>query len=221
LARLTLGNNVVGDMVSMKRWLVAMAALVIGGGVSTALLVMTDPARSSIEVYVAARDLPAGAALGADAVALDRVTVGSGRSLLFGRGDASALAVLRASHDLSSGQLIQRSDVMDSTSFADRRLVFLPVKDVPAAGPGSKVDILVIAGTAAQPTVFPFALGVEVRATVSGGLVVVVGTKQAAAFVYAANVMHLAAVMADAGAAGGTEGAISTPDQAMAAAAQP
>jgi hypothetical protein len=216
-----LGHKVVGDMVSTRRWLVALAALVIGGGVSAAPLVMADPARSSVEVYAAARDLPAGAALGADAVALDRVTVGSGRSLLFGRGDASALAVLRASHDLSSGQLIQRTDVMDSTSFADRRLVFLPVKDVPAAGPGSKVDILVIAGTAAQPAVVPFALGIEVRATVAGGLVVVVGTKQAAAFVYAANVMHLAAVMADAGAAGGTEGAISTPDQAMAAAAQP
>jgi SAF domain len=208
-------------MVSTKRWLVALAALVIGGGVSAALLVMADPTRSTVEVYVAARDLPAGATLGADALTLDRVTVGSGRSLLFGRADASALAALRASHDLSSGQLIQRSDVMDSTSFADRRLVFLPVKDVPAASPGSKVDILVIDGTAAQPTVVPFALGVEVRATVSGGLVVVVGTKQAAAFVYAANAMHLAAVMADPGAAAGTEGAISTPDQAMAAAAQP
>jgi hypothetical protein len=110
---------------------------------------------------------------------------------------------------------------MDSTSFADRRLVFLPLKDVPAAGPGSKVDILVIGGTAAQPTVVPFAVGVEVRATVSGGLIVVVATRQAAAFVYAANAMHLAAVMADAGAADGTEGAISSPDQAMAAAAQP
>jgi hypothetical protein len=208
-------------MVSTKRWLVALAALVIGGGVSTALLVMADPTRSTVEAFIAARDLPAGATLGADALTLDRVTVGSGRSLLFGRADASALAGLRASHDLSSGQLIQRSDVMDSTSFADRRLVFLPVKDVPAASPGSKVDIFVIDGTAAQPTVAPFALGVEVRATVSGGLVVVVGTKQAAAFVYAANAMHLAAVMADPGAAAGTEGAISTPDQAMAAAAQP
>lgn len=199
----------------------AVAALVIGGGVSAALLVVSDPGRSAVEVYVAARDIPAGATLGGDALGLDRVNVGSRRPLLFGRGDASALAGLRASHELSSGQLVQRSDVMDSTSFADRRLVFLPVKDVPAAGPGSKVDILVVGGTAAQPTVIPFALGVEVRATVSGGLVVVVGTKQAAAFVYAANAMHLAAVVADPGAAGGAEGAISTPDQAMAAAAQP
>lgn len=215
------GHKVVGAMVSTKRWLVALLALVIGGGVSAALLVLADPGRSAVEVYIAARDLPAGATLGADALALDRVTVGSRRSLLFGRADASALAGLRASHDLSSGQLIQHSDVMDSTTFTDRRLVFLPVKDVSAASPGSKVDIFVIGGTAAQPTVIPFALGVEVRATVSGGLVVVVGTKQAAAFVYAANAMHLAAVIADPGAEGGTESAISTPDQAMAAAVQP
>jgi SAF domain len=208
-------------MVSTRRWLVALAALVIGGGVSAALLVMADPARSAVEVFVAARDLPAGAALSPDAITLDRIIVGSGRSLLFGRGDASTLAGLRASHDLSSGQLIQRSDVMDSSSLADRRLVFLPVKDAPVASAGSKVDVLIIGGTAAQPTVVPFAQGVEVRAVVSGGLVVVVGTRQAAAFVYAANAMRLAVVMADPGAAGGTEGAISTLDQAMAAAAQP
>jgi hypothetical protein len=208
-------------MVPMRRWLVAFAALAIGGGVSAALLVLANPTRDAAEVYVAARDLPAGASLGPDVLALERVSFASGLSLLFGRGDEAVLAGQRASHDLASGQLIQRSDVMDSTSFADRRLVFLPVKDVPAASAGSKVDLLVIGGTPGHPTVVPFALGVEVRATVSGGLVVVVASKQAAAFVYAANVMHLAAVIADPGAAGGAEAAISTPDQAMAAAAQP
>jgi hypothetical protein len=141
------------------------------------------------------------------------------RSLLFGRGDESELAGLRATHDLASGQLIQRSDVMDSTSFADRRLVFVPVKDVPVAVAGSKVDLLVIGGTADHPTVVPFALGVEVRSTVSDGLVVVVASKQAAAFVYAANAMRLAAVIAESGAADGGEAPISNPDQAMAAAA--
>jgi hypothetical protein len=209
------------DMVSMRRWLVALAALAIGGGVSAALLVLANPEHDAAEVYVVARDLPAGSSLGPDVIALEHVSIASGRSLLFGRGDESALAGQRASHDLASGQFIQRTDVMGSTSFADRRLVFLPVKDVPAAGAGSKVDLLVIAGTASHPTVVPFAMGVEVRATVSGGLVVVVTSKQAAAFVYAANVMHLAAVMADPGAAGGAEDAISSPDQAMTAAAQP
>ena len=208
-------------MVPMRRWLVALAALAIGGSVSASLLFFANPARDVAEVYVAARDLPAGASLGPDVLALERISITSGRSLLFGRGDETALAGQRASHDLASGQLIQRSDVMEATSFADRRLVFLPIKDVQVAGTGSKVDILVIGGTAGHPTVVPFALGVQVRATVSGGLVVVVASKQAAAFVYAANVMHLAAVVADPGAAGGAEGAISTPDQAMEVAAQP
>jgi SAF domain. len=193
--------------------------LVIGGGVSAALLVAANPSRDAVEVYVAARDLPGGASLEASDLVLERISVASGRSLLFGRGDESELAGLRATHDLASGQLIQRSDVMDSTSFADRRLVFVPVKDVPVAVAGSKVDLLVIGGTADHPTVVPFALGVEVRSTVSDGLVVVVASKQAAAFVYAANAMRLAAVIAESGAADGGEAPISNPDQAMAAAA--
>ena len=206
-------------MVPMKRWLAACGALVIGGGVSAALLVAANPSRDAVEVYVAARDLPGGASLEASDLVLERISVASGRSLLFGRGDESELAGLRATHDLASGQLIQRSDVMDSTSFADRRLVFVPVKDVPVAVAGSKVDLLVIGGTADHPTVVPFALGVEVRSTVSDGLVVVVASKQAAAFVYAANAMRLAAVIAESGAADGGEAPISNPDQAMAAAA--
>jgi SAF domain len=207
-------------MVSMRRWLVAFVAIAIGGGVSAAMLLATNPARGTVEVYVATRDLPAGAALGPDALALERITRVSGLALLFGRGDESGLSGLRTSHDLASGQLIQRSDVVDASSFPDRRLVFLPVNDVPAAAAGSKVDVLVIAGTADHPTVVPFAFGVEVRSTVAGGLVVVVTSRQAAAFVYAANAMRLAAVIAEPGATAGNEGPISTQDQAMAAAAQ-
>jgi hypothetical protein len=221
LARHHIGPNVAVDVIQMRRWLVAFAAVAIGGGVSAALLVAANPARDALEVYVAARDLPAGASLGADALALELISVASGRSLLFGRGAESELAGLRATHDLASGQLIQRSDVMEPSAFADRRLVFVPVKDVPAAVAGAKVDLLVIGGTADHPTVVPFALAVEVRSTVSGGLVVVVASRQAAAFVYAATAMHLAAVIAEPGAAGGAEGSISSPDQAMAAAAEP
>jgi hypothetical protein len=207
-------------MTGMKRWLLAFVALAIGGGVSAALLVAANPARDAVEVYVAARDLPAGATLGPDVLALERVNVAAGRSLLYSPGDESQLAGQRASHDLASGQLIQRSDVMDAKSFADRRLVFVPVKDAPAAVAGSKVDLLVIGGTADRTTVYPFALGVEVRSTVAGGLVVVVGSKAAAAFVYAGETMHLTAVIAEPGAADGAEVPISTPDEAMATAAQ-
>jgi hypothetical protein len=180
---------------------------------------VAGPQRDAIEVYVASRDLPAGELLRAESLALERVGVTAGRSLLFGRGDETTLASLRASHDLSSGQLIQRSDVMDSGKFADERLVFLPLKDTPTAAPGSKVDLFVIRGSADRPSVIPFALGIEVRAVVSGGLVVAVTARQATAFVYAATAMRLAAVITETGAAGGVEEAISGPDQAIAAAA--
>jgi SAF domain len=207
-------------MIQRKRWLVAFAALGIGGAVSAALLVFANPARDSVDVYVAARDLPAGASLGADAVAIQRMPLASRQSLFFGRSDESTLAGLRASHDLVSGQLIQRSDVMDSSSATDRRLVFVPVKDVPAADPGSKVDLLVVGGTPDHPTVIPFALGVEIRSTSANGLTVIVTSRQASAFVYAADAMQLVAVIAEPGAPEGAEGPVSSAGEAMAAATQ-
>ena len=206
-------------MFQRKRWLVAFAALVVGGTVSATMLFLANPARNAVDVYVAARDLPAGASLGADSIAIDRVVIASGQSLLFVRGDEPSLVGMRASHDLSTGQLIQRSDVMDASTTADRRLVFMPVKDVPAMSPGSKVDLLVIGGAADHPTVIPFAIGVEVQSTVSGGLVVVVTTRQAAAFVYAANAMRLVAVIAEPGTADGAESPISSSSEAMSAVA--
>ena len=208
------------DMIQRRRWLVAFAALGIGGAVSAALLVLANPERDAVDVYIAARDVPAGASLGPDAVAIERMPVASRQSLLFGRGDESRLAGLRASHDLVSGQLIQRSDVMEASSAADGRLVFVPVKDVPAAAPGSKVDLLVIGGTPDHPTVIPFALGVEVRSTNPDGLTVMVTSRQASAFVYAADAMRLVAVIAEPGAADGAEGPVSSSSEAMAAAAQ-
>lgn len=212
------GPNV-PDMIQRKRWLAAFAALGIGGAVSAALLILANPARDAVDVYVASRDLPAGASLGADAIAIERMPVASRQSLLFGRGDEARLAGMRASHDLVSSQLIQRSDVMDARLAADRRLVFVPVKDVPASAPGSKVDLLVIGGTPDHPTVMPFALGVEVRSTSASGLTVMVASSQASAFVYAADAMRLVAVIAEPGAAEGAEGPVSSPSEAMAAAA--
>ena len=204
----------------MRRWLVAVAALMIGGGVSAALVVLDNPARETVEVCVAARDVPAGSALGSDAITLGRVKVSSSRPLLFMRADESKLATLQATHDLVAGQLIQRSDVTALGSIADRRLVFVPVKDAPPAAPGSKVDLLVMNMTPDHAYVAPFALGIEVRASVPGGLIVVVPSKQAAAFVYAAGAMHLAAVIAEPGTADGVEEAVSSQEQAIATAAQ-
>jgi hypothetical protein len=208
-------------MLQMNRWWAALAALVVGGGVSALLLVAADPTRNTTEVYVAEHDLPAGASVGPEVLALERISVAPDHSLLFVRGEETELIGMHASHDLAAGQLIQHTDVMDASAMADRRLVFVPVKDVPATVAGAKVDLLAIVGTGEHPTVVPFAIGIEVRAAVSGGLVVVVASKQAAALVYAAQAMRLAAVIAEPGAAAGAEGAISSPDQAMAAAAQP
>lgn len=198
----------------------AFAALGIGGAVSAILLVLANPGRDAADVYVAARDLPAGASVDADAVAIERLPVASRQSFLFGRGDEARLLGSRASHDLVSGQLIQRNDVLDASSAADRRLVFVPVKDVPPATPGSKVDLLVLGGMPDHPTVVPFALGVEVRSSSANGLTVIVASKQASAFVYAADAMRLVAVIAEPGAADGAEGSVSSASEAMAAAAE-
>lgn len=203
----------------MKRWLVACVALVAGGGVSAALLIAADPSRGAVDAYAAARDLPAGISLSVDSIQLKRVSIAGGSSLLFTRADETRLTTMRAAHDLASGQLIQRSDVLSTMSFADRRLVFIPITAAPATSAGAKVDLLLIEGTAEHAAVVPFALGVEVRASVSGGLVVAVPAKEAAAFVYAATTMHLAAVVAEPGAADGTESPISGPDEAIAVAA--
>jgi hypothetical protein len=203
----------------MKRWLIAAAALLAGGGVSAALLVAADPARNAVDVYAAAHDLPAGAALSIEAVQLRRVSVAGGATFLFTRGDESRLVAMRAAHDLAAGQLIQRGDVMESTSFADRRLVFIPLSGMPPAPAGAKVDLLLIGGSADHPTVVPFAEGVEVQAAVSGGLVVAVPAKEAAAFVFAAAGLHLAAVVDVPGASDGIEIPISSAEDAMAVAA--
>lgn len=203
----------------MKRWLIAAAALLAGGGVSATLLVAADPTRNAVDVFTAARDLPAGAALSSDAIQLRRVSVVGGAPFLFTLRDESQLTAMRTAHDLAAGQLIQRSDVMSSTSFADRRLVFLPLTAMPPAPAGAKVDILLVGGGADHPTVVPFAQGVEVQAVVSGGLIVAVPAQEAAAFVFAATAMHLAAVVAEPGAANATEVPISSLEDAMAAAA--
>ena len=199
--------------------MVALAAVLAGGGVSTALLVVADPTRGAVDAYAAARDVPAGATLTQDALQLSRVTIAGGTPLPFTSRDLERLTAMRAAHDIAAGQLIQRSDVMPPTSIADRRLVLIPLSAVPTVPPGARVDLLVIAGTPDHPTVAPFALGVEVVAPASGGLVVAVPAKAAAAFVFAGATMHLAAVVVEPGAADGSELPVTSSDDAMALAA--
>ncbi len=203
-----------------RKWLIAAIALVAGGGVSATLLVMTSPERGTSEVYAAARDVQAGDMLLPESLTIVRVSAPGARGGLFGRGEEARLDGLRATHDLFAGQLIQRGDVSGNSSSTDTRLVFIPIKDVPPSPAGSKVDLLVVDDTPGRVSVAPFAVGIDVRATVAGGLIVVVSSEQAPAFVFAASVMHLTAVIAEPGAAGGGEGAISSADQALAVAAR-
>ena len=205
----------------MKNWLVALVALGLGGGVSAALLFLGNPSRAQVDVYAGAHDLPAGAAITADSLRLEPVFIGDGVSSLYRSGDEAQLEGLHASHDLIAGQLLQRNDLLAAGTVADERLVFLPVKDAPPAMPGSKLDLLVVGGTPDHPSIIPFALGIEVRAVVTGGFIVAVPSRQATAFVYAAEEMNLAAVVAAPGAATGTESPIGAADQALAVAAQP
>ena len=205
----------------MKNWMVAVVAIAMGVAVSAALLVLTNPARTEIEVYALARSVAAGDAIAADALRLEPIATEDSTTSLFTQRDASQLAGAHAAHDLIAGQLLQRSDVADPKAALDERLVFLPVKDAPPASAGQKVDLFVIGGTADSPTVVPFALGVRVQAVVTGGLVVAVPSRQATAFIFAGEVMRLVAAVAADGAPAGSEEPISTPDQALAAVAQP
>lgn len=204
----------------MKNWLVAGLALALGIAVSGALLIFGNPARDEIEVYAIAHDLTSGTVLTQDALRAVAVMLPDRASSLFQVG-AADLRGMRAAHDLIAGQLLQRSDVLPASASADVRLVFIPVKDAPPATTGSKIDLLVISGTSDHPAVIPFALGVDVRGVVPGGFIVAVTSRQAPAFVYAAEVMRLVAVIAAAGAGAGNEEPVDAPEQALAMAGQP
>jgi hypothetical protein len=201
----------------MKNWIVAAIAIGMGAAVSGALLVLSNPSRSEVQAFALARSVAAGDVIAPDALRLEPVMAGASSTSLFGSGDAPQLDGARAAHDLLAGQLLQRSDVADARTLLDTRLVFVPVKDAPPAVAGQTVDLFMIGGTGDSPSVIPFALGVQVRAVVTGGLVVAVPSTQATAFVYAGEVMRLVAVVGDAGAPIGTEEPISAPEQALAA----
>jgi hypothetical protein len=204
----------------MRRWVTALVALGLGVSVSTALLLFANPDRNAVEVYAAARDLPSGSALASDSVVLVRMNATGLPTQVFKGSEQVELASMHATHDLAAGQLIQRSDATRADAISDRRLVFIPVKDVPPAIAGSRVDLLVVDGSPDHLSVSPFALGVEVESSVAGGLVVVVSSRQAPAFVFAAVAMHLTAVIAVAATGPGAEGSVSTAEQALAVAAQ-
>src|SRR5260370_16149343 len=169
----------------MRRWAAALLALGLGVSVSEALLVLVSRDRNAVEVYGAARDIPAGSPISRDSVVKVRVSSTGLPSLLFTGGDQATLTGLHATHDLAAGQLIQRTDAARLEAIPDRRLVFVPVKDAPPAAAGSRVDLLIVDGAPDHLSVSPFALGVQTHASVAGGMDVVLYAREAPAFVYA------------------------------------
>jgi hypothetical protein len=104
----------------VKNWMVAIVAIAMGIAVSAALLLLTNQSRDEVEVYSLARSVSAGDAIAPDALRLEPVVAGASITALFTSASASQLADARAAHDLTAGQLLQRSDVADAQSLHGR-----------------------------------------------------------------------------------------------------
>ncbi len=199
----------------MKRWLVALLALLLGGGTAAVLLVVANPDAGTERVLAAAHDVPAGAALDSSALEVLTVRLGAAGALAFAAEAAGRLEGLRTTHALFAGQVIQRSDVSsgETRQPAALRSLVVPVRSAPPLAAGDRVDLLAITGTGGSTSVVPFATGLLVRAQLSGALVVAVDPAQAGALAYAGVTTPLVAVAAS-GTAGG-EPPVSTMQQAQ------
>lgn len=197
----------------MRRWIVAAVALALGGGTAAWLLAVANPEAGTRRVFVAARDLPAGAQLAPDTVRTAAVRLGPAISLAFPAETAGQLYRLRTTHDLVSGQVIQRSDAAQAASAVEQRLVLLPVRSAPPLEAGAHVDLLAVTGPPDHVTVIPFASNLLVSAQAGGSLVVAVDPQQAGALAYAALALPLIAVVTSG--KGGGEQPVATLEQAQ------
>lgn len=200
----------------MRRFIVAAAALGAAALTSGGLLLATARGQGPDEVYVLARDLPAGAPLTQDALATARLQLGPASAGALHAGSRPSALSAVAAHDLRASQLLQRSDLAPAGAPAgDRRAVFVPLKEVPAVAAGSRIDILSVTGPPDRPLVSPLALDLEVRSASQSGIVVSLPARQAPALVYAVAAVRLVAVTADAGARRADEPAVTSLDQAV------
>ena len=199
----------------MRRWLIALLALLLGGGTAAVLLVVANPDAGTERVLAAARDVPAGATLDSTSLEVLTVRLGAAEELAFAAEAASRLEGLRTTHALLAGQVIQRSDVGAGVTgqAAPLRELVVPVRSAPPLAPGDRVDLLAVSGTGGGTAVLPFATGLLVRAQLSGALVVAVDPLQAGALAYAGVSTPLIAVVASGGAGG--EPPVSTIQQAQ------
>lgn len=203
----------------MRRWLVTAAALATGAATTALLLWYGSPERGTVLAYVLTRDVPAGSTIGLESVRLQPFRLAPGVRLPLGPGSERRLQTEPAAHDLGAGQLIQAADLAAAQApVPDRRLVLVPVKEVPPVAPGDRVDLLLITGSAERTAVVPFVLGLEVHAVSPAGLVVVASSRAASGLVYAGATSRLVAVAADRSARKGQEPAVSSMEDATAVA---
>lgn len=179
----------------IRRLVIATIALSAGIGVAAGLLIYDRAGQSSEEVYAATTDLPAGALLGGGAIRLVRAGLeGRQAALAYRAGEKTRLAATEAAHDLTAGQIIQRSDTVLAGHDGPRALVVVALKDAPPLRAGDRVDLLAVTGSGDSVSVSLFAPAVEVHAVTGGGAVLEVGADQAAGFVYASAALRLVAV---------------------------
>lgn len=203
-------------MTRMRRILVAAAALAAAAAVSGGLLAATAGVGAGRDFYVVAHDVRAGAPVTPDLLRVTHLQLGDAETAVVGPGQQGLLDHAVAAHDLRAGQLLERGDVAspgDATS--DRRAVLLALKEIPPVVAGARIDLLALTGPAERPSVTPVAAGLEVKAVLPSGVVVLVPARQASALVYVATSLRLVAVASDPGAHGGDEPPIATADQAL------
>jgi len=191
-----------------------MVALLSGGAVSVGLLLVDRGDADAHDFYVAAHDVPAGTRLSADLLRTERLQLGRAPSLAFGPEAKAALPGRRASPELRAGQLIQAADLAGPAAAPDRRLVWVPIKDLPPSGPGDRLDLLLLSGPPERTVVTPFAVDLLVHSAGNGGAVLAVPSRQAPAPLYAGAAGRLVAVTAAPGSAGGDEGSVTSLEQA-------
>ncbi|HEX6488370.1 MAG TPA: SAF domain-containing protein [Candidatus Dormibacteraeota bacterium] len=197
----------------MKRWLIALLALLLGGGTAAVLLVAANPDAGTEQVLAAAHDVPSGAALDPGALQVLTVRLAQATPLAYPAGATAQLRGLRTTHSLLAGQVIQHSDVTAAQAAGPAlRTLVVPVRSAPPLAPGDRVDLLIIEGAGGTTAVLPFASGLLVRAQLSGSIVVAVDPAQAGALAYVGVTTPLIAVAATDGAGG--EPPVSTVQQA-------
>lgn len=202
----------------MRRWLVALLALVLGGGTAAVLLVAANPDAGTERVFAAGRDLPAGATVDGGSLQVVTVRLGSAAALAFGEAAGGQLIGLRTTHELLAGQVIQRSDVGAAAAGIALRSLLVPVRSAPPLNAGDRIDLLLVTGPSSAPVVVPFATGLLVRGQIGGAVVLAVDPDQAGALAYAGVTTPLIAVLASGGTGG--EQPVSTIEQAEAMARQ-